>query len=125
LHLLDSFTRAKAAMLTDRINSCFTITKFRLHEEQINGGLADTCIATVNGVPYGTGLNRAARINSGLDVLRALQEHHQFWPCVWADEAESVVETLPLDCQVIKLVVDERHPTLDVQLHNAPLEVPA
>ena len=125
LHLLDSFTRAKAAMLTDRINSHFTITKFRLHEEQINGGLADTCLATVNGVPYGTGLNRAARINSGLDVIQALQEHHQFYPPVWIDECESVVETLPLDCQVIKLVVDDRYPALDVQLHETPKEVAA
>lgn len=125
LHLLDSFTRAKAAMLTDRINSHFTITQFRLHEEQINGGLTDTCLATVNGVPYGTGLNRAARINSGLDVIRALQAHHQLYPPVWIDECESVVETLPLDCQVIKLVVDERYPTLNVQLHEAPEEVPA
>jgi len=125
LHLLDAFTRAKADMLTERINSRFALTRFRLFDTQVNGGLADACTATVNGVPYGTGLNRAARINSGLDVIRVLQEHHQLWPPVIIDEAESVVDTLPLDTQVIRLVVDAKHPTLSIELHNAPQEVAA
>lgn len=125
LHLLDAFTRAKADMLTERINTRFAITRFRLFESQVNGGLADACTATVNGVPYGTGLNRAARINSGLDVIRVLQEHHQFWPPVIIDEAESVVDTLPLDTQVIHLVVDAKHPTLSIELHDAPQEAAA
>ena len=116
LHLLDLFTRAKADMLTDRINSRFAITRWRLFATQVNGGLVDECTATVNGVPYGTGLNRAARINAGLDVLRVLQEHYKLWPCTWVDESESVVETLPLDCQLIKLVVDERYKELHVEL---------
>ena len=125
LHLLDAFTRAKADMLTDRINSRFAITRWRLFDTQINGGLVDACTATVDGVPYGTGLNRAGRINSGLDVIRVLQEHHAFFPPVWIDECESVVSTLALDTQVIRLIVDANHKTLDVQLHDAPQEVAA
>lgn len=124
LYLLDAFTRAKADMLTDRINARFTITRWRLFETQVNGGLQDTCTATVGGVPYGTGLNRASRINSGLDIIRVLQEHHAFFPPVWIDECESVVQTLPLDTQVIRLVVDARHPTLALEL-DAPQEVAA
>ena len=125
LHLLDAFTRAKAGMLTDRINGRFAITRWRLFDTQINGGLVDACTATVDGVPYGTGLNRAGRINSGLDVIRVLQEHHAFYPPVFIDEAESVVETIPLDTQVVRLVVDAAHPTLNVQLHDTPQEVAA
>jgi hypothetical protein len=124
LHLMDAFTRAKAGMLTDRINSRFAITRWRLFDTQINGGLVDACTATVDGVPYGTGLNRAGRINSGLDVIRVLQEHHAFFPPVWIDECESVVDTLPLDAQTIRLVVDARHPTLTVEI-DATQEVHA
>lgn len=125
LHLLDAFTRAKADMLTDRINGRFAITRWRLFDNLVNGGLVDACTATVGGVPYGTGLNRAGRINSGLDVIRVLQEHHAFFPPVWVDESESVVDLLPVDCQVINLVVDAAHPTLSIELHDAPQEVAA
>lgn len=125
LHLLDAFTRAKADMLTERINSRFAITRWCLFDTQINGGLVDACTATVDGVPYGTGLNRAGRINSGLDVIQVLQEHHAFFPPAWIDECESVVSTLELDTQVIRLIVDANHKTLDVQLHDAPQEVAA
>ncbi len=124
LHLFDTFTRAKVALLTERINTRFSITRWRLFEDQINGGLTDACTAMVAGVPYGSGLNRAGRINCGLDIIRVLQDHHQFYPPVFIDEAESIIETLPLDTQVIRLIVDERHPTLTVQL-DATQEVAA
>lgn len=114
--LLDEFERAKSALLTDKINARFTITKFRLFEKNINGGIEPACTATVNGVPYGTGLNRANRINSGLDVIRVLQDHYNCHPPVLADECESVVNILPLDGQLIRLVVDGKHPTLKVEL---------
>lgn len=116
LHLIESFVRAKSSALTDRINARFNITTFRLFEEQINGGLADTCTALVGGVPYGAGLNRAARINSGLDVANVLQEHHGVRVPVLVDECESVVDLLRLDTQTIRLVVDESHPELHVEL---------
>lgn len=116
LHLIESFVRAKSALLTTRINSRFAMTEFRLFEEQINGGLADACVALVRGVPYGAGLNRAARINSGLDVITVLQEHHGVHLPVFVDECESVVELLAMPTQVVRLVVDERHAELTVEL---------
>jgi len=116
LHLLEEFVRAKSSLLTDRINARFRITDFRLFEEQINGGLADACVAMVRGVPYDAGLNRAARINSGLDVVDVLQEHHGVRVPVFVDECESVVELLPINTQVVRLVVDEAYPELTVEL---------
>ncbi len=118
LNLIEMFVRAKSRMLTDRINSHFAITEFRLFEEQINGGLQDACTALVDGVPYGAGLNRAARINSGLDVINVLQGHHGVRVPILVDEAESVVNLLKLDTQVVTLVVDDAHPQLHVQLAN-------
>src|SRR5690606_24503944 len=47
LHLIDQFVRAKAAMLTERINDRFELASFKLFEEQINGGLKATCVTTV------------------------------------------------------------------------------
>lgn len=118
LDLIEKFVRAKSRMLTDRINSHFSMTTFRLFEDQINGGLADVCTALVGGVPYDAGLNRAARINSGLDVINVLQAHHGVRVPILVDEAESVVNLLELDTQVVTLVVDDAHPELHVQLAN-------
>lgn len=123
--LLERFVRAKSRMLTDRINSHFAITEFRLFEEQINGGLQDACTALVDGVPYGAGLNRAARINSGLDVINALQKHHGVAVPVMVDEGESVVTLLPLNTQVVRLVVDERHVDLHIELDTKKEQVAA
>lgn len=128
--LIESFVRAKSALLTDRINARFRMTSFKLFDEQLNGGLADTCTALVDGVPYDAGLNRAARINSGLDVIAVLQQHHGVNVPIFVDEGESVVELLDVDTQVVRLVVDERHPTLTVELdspepHETPEEVAA
>lgn len=105
-------------MLTDRINSRFQITRFRLFEDQINGGLTDACTALVGNVPYAAGLNRAARINSGLDIIAVLQEHHGVAVPVLVDECESVVELLPIPTQVIRLVVDDHHDELHVELEK-------
>lgn len=105
LDLLDLFTKEKAALLNDRINSRFQITKWRLFKQQINGGLEPDCTALVGGVPYDGGLNEAGRINSGLDVIKVLQAHHGFHPPVWVDGCESILEPLPLDTQVIRLNV--------------------
>src|SRR5690606_28577212 len=68
LHLLDEFVRAKVRLLTDRINSRFRIARFKLFEEQVNGGIAETCETMVNGVPYNS-LNHGARIQAGLDII--------------------------------------------------------
>jgi DNA repair exonuclease SbcCD ATPase subunit len=118
LHILEEFTRAKCGMLTDRINSKFKITRWKLFEEQINGGLKDCCIATVGGVPYGD-LNNAARINAGLDCINALSAYHGVSLPVFIDNAESIVETLQASGQMIRLVVSAADKTLRVVCHEA------
>lgn len=115
LYLCDMFVRIKVTLLTDRINSKFEITQFKLFSEQINGGLSECCEATVKGIPYGSGLNNAARINSGMDIVRALQRHYGIQPVVFVDNRESIVDLLPMDCQVISLIVSANDPILRVE----------
>lgn len=125
LHLLDLFLQEKSALLTKHINSRFRITEWRLFGTNINKGLEPDCTATVGGVPYNSGLNEAGRINCGLDIIRVLQAHHGFYPPVWIDGAESVVDTLELHTQVIQLVVDGTRPTLTLELQDQALEAVA
>lgn len=116
LQLLEEFTRAKCSMLTTRINSKFQVTRWLLYENQINGGMKDCCIATVDGVPYGD-LNNAARINCGIDIINALSEYHGISLPLFIDNAESIVETLPTNSQTIRLVVSAEDKFLRTVCH--------
>ena len=115
LYLTEEFVRAKVRLLTDRINGRFAIARFKLFETQVNGGLAECCEITVNGIPYNGGLNNAARINAGLDVCRTLSEHYWLQAPIFVDNAESVCELIGMDAQLIRLVVSEKDPVLRVE----------
>ena len=95
-----------------RINSMFTLVKFKMYETQINGGEAETCEALVDGVPYSTNLNTAARINAGLDVINAISKHHGIHAPIWIDNRESITNLLHTDSQIINLVKDENYQVL-------------
>lgn len=106
LFLCDEFTRHKVQYIEDGINRRFRLVRFRLFQEQVNGGLADCCDAMVDGVPYGS-LNNGARINTGLDVIETLSRHYGVTVPLFIDNAESVTSLLPVGAQVIRLVVSE------------------
>lgn len=111
LDLCDRHTRYKVGALEEAINQHFKRVRYRLFEDQINGGVAEICTATVDGVPWDS-LNHGARINAGLDVIDALAEHRGFAPPVWIDNAESITAINPTVGQQIRLVVSRDHQTL-------------
>lgn len=118
LSLVEQFVRSKVSLLEDRINSKFKMARFTLFETQINGGQQEVCKTTFNGVPYSEGLNNAARINVGLDIIRTISDHYNFHPVVFIDNAEAVVELIPMKAQVIRLVVSEPDKKLRVEVPN-------
>jgi len=107
LYLIEEFIRVKVRLLESRINAKFNVVGFKLFKEQINGGLAECCVCTVNGVPYDGALNHGARVNAGLDIVKALQHHYGFFPPVVIDGAESTTSYLQMGCQLIRLYVSE------------------
>ena len=117
LFLCELFIKTKVSLLTEKINSHFEFTRFVLFEEQINGGLTETCRVMVNGIPY-ENLNNAMRIQSGMDVIRTLQKHYGVSAPLWIDNRESIIELPKMDCQVISLIVSEAHKTLTVEMEN-------
>ena len=96
------------------INSKFCIARFKMFEIQLNDNVKETCETLVDGVPY-SNLNRGAKLNVGLDIIRTLQEHYNFSCPVWVDNAEAVTRLTPMDCQMIRLVVDASAKELDVR----------
>jgi hypothetical protein len=90
------------------------LARFKLFENQINGGINETCVTLYQGVPWGSGLNTGAEMNVGLDIIRTLQAHYGIQAPIWIDHAESVTEILKVDAQMIKLIVDKNHKKLEV-----------
>lgn len=108
LYTLEQFIRFKMDRVSESINAKFDGVSFKLFENQINGGLKETCELTVDGVPYGS-LNNGHKIVAGLKIIKALQELYGVSVCTWIDNAESVNDfNIPdMDCQLILLLVDD------------------
>lgn len=114
-YLMEQFIVSKVGMLEEKINSKFTLARFKLFTEQVNGGISETCETLYQGVPYHGGLNRGAQTNVGLDIIRTLSDHYQVKAPVFIDNAEAVTELIDPGTQTIKLIVDENFKTLEVK----------
>ncbi|CUK65483.1 ATP-binding protein [Listeria monocytogenes] len=115
LYLIEQFNKAKCNLLEDKINSKFKYVSFKLFKTQINGGIDECCETIYNGVPYNSGLNNAARINGGLDIINALTEHVQVRATIFVDNRESVTELIHTESQLVSLIVSESDKNLRVE----------
>lgn len=111
---IDRFNNKKVDLIEKRINEKFKFVKFKMFEEQINGGLKEICDATVNGVPYSS-LNTAMKINAGIDICNVLSDFYKINAPMFIDNKESVVKLTETESQLICLVVDENEKSLKVK----------
>jgi hypothetical protein len=104
------FIKTKVSMLDERINGKFKTVRFRLFQEQINGGLKECCdalIPTKEGdlVTWNGAANYAAKVNAGLEIISTLSEYWGIEAPIWFDGSESVNQLLPIPQQLITLSV--------------------
>lgn len=121
-YLIEEFIRTKVNMLTERINSKFKHARFKLFHQQVDGGLQEVCETLYEGVPYSTGLNNAARINVGLDIINTLSAHHGIQAPIFVDNAEAVTKFIDVESQLVSLVVSEKDKVLRVELEPIKLK---
>jgi len=115
LYLTEEFIRTKVNLLEEKINSKFKYARFKLFENQINGGLQEVCETLYEGVPYSSGLNNAARINVGLDIINTLSEHYGFSAPIFIDNSEAVTKLIETKAQTVSLIVSEKDKQLRVE----------
>ena len=112
--VLDAFNKERINTIVSNINGKFEKTKFKLFEDQINGGEVECCEALVNTngswVPF-SNANTAGQINAGIDIINTLCRHHDVYAPIFIDNRESVNELIPTLSQIVNLKV-----TLDKQL---------
>ncbi len=116
LYLTEQFIRTKVSMLEEKINSRFKMARFKLFDVQINGGVVECCETIYKGVPYSSGLNNAARINVGLDIINTLSQHYGFSAPIFVDNREAVTKLIETEAQVISLIVSEPDKKLRVEV---------
>lgn len=104
--LCESFIITKASLLEDKLNSKFNLVKFKLFDLQVNGGISETFVTTVGGVPF-EDLNNASKINAGLDIIETLSDYYGLKAPIFIDNRESINQILDVKSQVINLVVSK------------------
>lgn len=118
LFLAEEFIRTKVNMLEAKISDKFQYGRFKLFKENINGGLEETCDTLYQGVPYSGGLNNAARINVGLDIINTLSEHYAFEAPIFIDNREAVTNLINTNAQIISLIVSEADKSLRTESYQ-------
>jgi DNA repair exonuclease SbcCD ATPase subunit len=115
---IENFIKDKIDRLETAINAKFKMVQFKMFEEQLNGGLKETCVAMVNGVPY-TDINTASKINAGIDIINTLSDFYGVTAPVIIDNRESITEIIPTNSQIISLIVSADAPKLTVMYPEA------
>lgn len=103
-YTVEQFTRAKIDECEKRINAKFKFVTFRLFDYTLDGNPVETCIPLCDGVPYG-GANTASQVNAGLDIINALCAYYGICAPIFIDNRESVNNIIPVQSQIINLVV--------------------
>lgn len=111
---IDTYTRAKMDILQQRVNSKFKYVQFCMFDQQVNGGIAETCVCVLDGVPYPT-LNTASKLKAGLDVLNTLSDFYDVYAPVFCDNRESVTDIPDSQSQIISLFVSPSDKDLRVE----------
>ncbi|WMW46641.1 hypothetical protein RFN66_18755 [Bacillus paralicheniformis] len=121
LFLIEEFMRTKVNLLEEKINSKFKYARFKLFKDKINGGLEETCETLYEGVPYSSGLNNAARINVGLDIINTLNDYYGISAPIFIDNSEAVTSLIDTHSQIISLNVSEQDKQLRVEVEDNSL----
>lgn len=112
--LQKSFEYAKNEAYQSRINEMFSLVKFNLFRQQVDGQIVPTCECHVNGVPYST-QNNAMQVAMGLDIINTISLHEGVYAPIFIDNRESVTSIPVIEAQVINLVVDSTQPILIIK----------
>lgn len=112
--IADKFNRAKIEAIENGINGLFATIKWKMFKPLMTGGEEECCEALIDGTPY-QAANNAAQINAGIECINTLSKHFNMYLPIFVDNAESVVELISSESQIIRFVVDESCEKLTVK----------
>lgn len=118
LHLIELFIRTKINSVTEKINSKFSLVKFRLFNELVNGNNEECCECLFKGIPYNGNLNTEGKLNAGLECIKVLQEHYKVNVPIFMDNRESTSDLLVdfENTQLISLYVSKNDTIIRLEI---------
>ncbi|WP_416999799.1 ATP-binding protein [Acidaminococcus intestini] len=115
LYLCEQFVREKTDRLSAKLEEKIPNVNFIMFRPNVtNEGIEECCETSYHGVPY-KDLNTGARINVGLEIIKALADEYHVTAPIFIDNAESVVKLVDMPSQLIRLIVSENDKTLRVE----------
>jgi DNA repair exonuclease SbcCD ATPase subunit len=110
--IADTLVKEQMNEVERRVNLKFRLVHFKMFSQQINGGEKPDCIllSAQTGAKF-MDTNSADKINIGLDIINTLCEFNGVCAPIFVDNAEGINQLLPINSQLIKLIV-----TLDKEL---------
>jgi hypothetical protein len=114
LDKIDRYHFELARRTEEKINAMFEYVQFRMFKKLVNGDLEQCCDIVVDGVPYEKGLNNAAQINAGLEIIRTVSDFYDIHFPVFIDNAESITKLHQVDTQTIELYVSEDYKEVEL-----------
>lgn len=114
LDLLDELDKAKNELLTDQINSHFSLVRWKLFDNAKNGNYKSVCIPMVDGKSILTTMsNKGNRILGRIDICKAIQKISGINCPIWLDDSENLDTANQskvadmVDSQLIMLLVND------------------
>lgn len=114
LDLLDELDKTKNELLTDQINSHFSLVQWKLFDNSKNGNYKSVCIPMVDGKSILTTMsNKGNRILGRIDICKSIQKISGINCPIWLDDTENL-DTVNqsrvadmVDSQLIMLLVND------------------
>lgn len=114
LDLLDELDKTKNELLTDQINSNFSLVQWKLFDNAKNGNYKSVCIPMVDGKSILTTMsNKGNRILGRIDICKSIQKISGINCPIWIDDGENL-DTVNqsrvadmVDSQLIMLLVND------------------
>ena len=114
LDLLDELDKTKNELLTDQINSHFSLVQWKLFDNAKNGNYKSVCIPMVDGKSILTTMsNKGNRILGRIDICKSIQKISGINCPIWLDDSENLDTTNQskvadmVDSQLIMLLVND------------------
>lgn len=114
LDLLDELDKTKNELLTDQINSHFSLVRWKLFDNAKNGNYKSVCIPMVDGKSILTTMsNKGNRILGRIDICKSIQKISGINCPIWLDDSENLDTTNQskvadmVDSQLIMLLVND------------------
>lgn len=101
---IEAYGRSHGALVESRVNSRFSLVRFRMFNTLVNGGIEEACECLVNGVPY-PDVNTAGKIQAGLDIINTLSLQYNITAPIFIDNRETINHLPDIPTQIINLTV--------------------